>query len=200
MKKILALAGMAILAVASVAQADSDVDALLAALRNPHVVVDGQDLNDLGYLINWKVGDGANYNVTMAQLPFPGTMTKSVTKDEGTTLWFNETIDLVIQKQSVDIQMDKTNGKILQELVNGQAQTVDNTPPTIISQDYGSVTVPAGTFKAIHIVAKTTENNQDVQMEEWANPKDTCMDGSIKVIMTTQGQTITMEMTSFKKN
>jgi hypothetical protein len=198
MKKILVIVGLAALMAASAAQAEEN---LLAAFTNPSVIVNSQDESVLGYLINWKVGDGANYNVTMAQLPIPGTMTKAVTKDENDgTLWFNETIDLMIQKQSVDIQIDKTSGKVLKEIVNGQEQTVDNTPPTVISQDYTSVTVPAGTFKAIHIVAKTTTQGQEAQIEEWANPKDTCMDGSIKMIMTTQGQTITMEMTNFKKN
>ena len=184
---------------APVAHADEIMD----AMTSPSVIANSIAMDEtvLGFLINWKVGDGANYNVTMAQLPIPGTMAKSVTKDENDgTLWFNETIDLVIQKQSVDVQIDKTTAKILKELVNGQEQTVDNTPPTVISQDYGSVTVPAGTFKAIHIKAKAQSQGQDVEMEEWANPKDTCMDGSIKTIMTTQGQTITMEMTNFKKN
>ena len=67
-------------------------------------------------------------------------------------------------------------------------------------KEIGQIHAAAGTFKAIHIVAKTSAQGQDAQIEEWANPKDTCMDGSIKMIMTTQGQTITMEMTSFKKN
>jgi hypothetical protein len=196
MKKILVIVGLAALLAASAAQAQEDY---LSAFASPAVLTNG--VGPLGYLINWKVGDSANYNVTISQLPIPGTMVQSVTKDEGDgTLWFNETIDLVIQKQSVDAQIDKTNGKILKELVNGQEQTVDNTPPKVISQEYTSVTVPAGTFKAIHIVATTTSQGQDVQMEEWANPKDVCMAGSIKVIETTQGQTITMELTSFKKN
>jgi hypothetical protein len=196
MKKILVIVGLAALMAASAAQAQEDY---LAAFASPAAVLNAT--NNFGYLINWKVGDSANYNVTIASLPIPGTMVEAVTKDEGDgTLWFNETIDLVIQKQSIDVQIDKTNGKILKELVNGQEQTVDNTPPTVISQEYTSVSVPAGTFKAIHIVAKTTSQGQDVQMEEWANPKDVCMAGTIKAIETTQGQTITMELTSFKKN
>ena len=57
------------------------------------------------------------------------------------------------------------------------------------------MTVPAGTFKAIHIVAK---NKQVDHIELWANPRDTVMDGAIKQTMTTQGIDIVMELTSFK--
>jgi hypothetical protein len=194
MKNILAIIGLVAVTAAPAAQAAD----LFSAFTNPNLIVNSGDESALGYLINWKVGDGAEYNVDMG-LPFKGTMVKSVTKDEGDTLWFNQTVDLLIQKQSIDVQIDKTTGKTLKELVNGQEQTIDNTPPTIVSQDYTSVTVPAGTFKAIHIVAKTQQDGKDVQIEEWANPKETPMDGSIKMIMTTQGQTITMEMTKFTK-
>lgn len=195
MKKILVIVGLAALLAASAAQAQEDY---LSVFASPAVITSG--VGPLGYLINWKVGDIANFNVTIAQLPFPGTMVTSVTKDDNDgTLWFNETIDLTIQKQSVDIQIDKSSGKILKEIMNGQEQTVDNTPPKVVSQEYTSITVAAGTFKAIHIVATTTSQGQPVQMEEWANPKDVCMTGSIKMIETTQGQTVTMELTSFKK-
>ena len=80
MKKILVIVGLAALMAASAAQAE---EYLLAAFANPNMIVNSSDEHALGYLINWKVGDGANYNVTIAQLPIPGTMTKAVTKDEG---------------------------------------------------------------------------------------------------------------------
>jgi hypothetical protein len=197
MKNILTLVSLVALMAVPAAQADSQAN--LAATFLQPIALAG--IHNLGNLINWKVGDGANYNVTISSFPINGTMVKSVTKDNGDgTFWFNETIDLTIQKQVVDIEMDRSNAKILKYQVNGQDQAIPDEKVTVVSQDYGSVTVPAGTFKAVHIVAKTTAQGKDVQLEEWANPKDTCMDGSIKIIETTDGTTINMEMTSFKKN
>lgn len=198
MKKLIVLIGL-VMAI-SAAQASD----YIAALTSPSMMAAITQLNQstLGNLINWKVGDAMYSNVTIQGMPINGTMTESVTKDNGDgTFWFNQTIDLMIQKQSADIEMNRADGKILKYVVNGQEQTPpDNSNIQIISQDYGSVTVPAGTFKAIHIVAKTQQQGQDVQIEEWANPKDTAMDGGIKTIMVTQGQTITMELTKFTKN
>jgi len=197
MKNIISVVGLVALMAAPAAFADSQAD-LAGDLLQP---IAAAGLHNLGNLINWKVGDGANYNVTVSSFPIQGSMVKSVTKDNGDgTFWFNETIDLTIQKQVVDIEMSRADAKILKYQVNGQDQAIPDDKITVVSQDYGSVTVPAGTFKAVHIVAKTTSQGNDVQLEEWANPKDTCMDGSIKIIESTQGNTITMEMTSFKKN
>jgi hypothetical protein len=197
MKNIFAIVGLVALMAAPAAFADSQAD-FAATLMQP-IALGG--IHNLGDLINWKVGDGANYNVTVSSFPINGTMTKTVTKDNGDgTFWFNETIDLTIQKQVVDIEMSRADAKILKYQVNGQDQAIPDEKVTVVSQDYGSVTVPGGTFKAVHIVAKTTSQGKDVQLEEWANPKDTCMDGSIKIIETSDGTTITMEMTSFKKN
>ena len=197
MKKVLVLVGLAAIMAMPAAHADDAAD-FTATFMQPLINASIPSARDL---INWKVGDEEDYNVTMAALPVPGSMVEKVTKDDGDgTLWFNETINMLIENQSVDIQIRKSDAKILQELVNGQPQQIDDTPPTVVSQDYESVTVPAGTFKAIHIVAKTTQQGQAVQLEEWANPKATCMDGSLKAIITTQGQTITEELKTFHKN
>ena len=145
------------------------------------MIITQQDESVLGYLINWKVGDGANYNVTIASLPIPGTMTKAVTKDEGDTLWFNETIDLTIQKQSVDVQIDKTRRQ--------NPERARQRPRTDHRQHSSDRHLPG-----LHLCDRSCRHlqgdphrredhaqGQDVQMEEWANPKDTCMDGSIKI-------------------
>jgi hypothetical protein len=47
------------------------------------------NLNTLN-VINWKVGDTANYNISAGSYGQVGTMTESVTKDEGTSLWIEE--------------------------------------------------------------------------------------------------------------
>ena len=146
-------------------------------------------------LINWKVGDTTKYNVAVSFIK--GTNVKSVTSDEGTSIWVRQNMDLMVQKQVVDIQMNKADGKILKMLVNGKEQAVPNDKVEVISQDYAKVTVPAGTFDSIHIIAKT---EQISKIEVWANPRDTAMDGTLKQIAASQMGDITMELTSFSRN
>ena len=147
-------------------------------------------------LINWKVGDSADYSVAMGMFG-NGTETKAVTKEEGAAVWMHVEIKIMGQNQTVDALINRADAKILKYIVNGKEETPPSDKPEIISQDYTSVTVPAGTFKAIHIVAKTS---QSPKMELWLNPKDTVMDGSLKTIAeTSMGITMTLELTSFKR-
>lgn len=143
-------------------------------------------------LINWKVGDTANYNLTMSFLK--GKMVESVTSDEGKAIWVRQAMDLMIQKEVIDILINKADGKILKMLRNGQEMQVPNDKITIISQEYTEVTVPAGTFKCIHVVAKS---EQMPKIEIWANPQATVMEGNLKQIATTQMGEILLELTSF---
>lgn len=157
-----------------------------------HELVTSVTVSDL---INWKVGDSADYNVSAGSFGTLGTMTKAVTKDEGTTLWLKEDMNLSIQQQKVEVQINKADGKILKLIVNGQEQAVPDDKIEIISQDYAEVTVPAGKFKAIHVIAKSKESSK---IEVWANPRDTIMEGTIKQIMATQmGFDLTIELTKF---
>lgn len=151
------------------------------------------------YMVNWKVGDTADFSLTLSSLPVNGTETETVTKDEGTTLWFEEVMDLQIEKETADIQIDKNTGKILQMTVNGQAQTIPDGAIKVIKQEYTSITVPAGTFKCVHIVAQETTNGTTSNVEMWANPTDTVMEGTLKEIADTGSMgTMTTELTSFK--
>jgi len=147
-------------------------------------------------LINWKVGDTASYDVKVASFGKIGTNVKAVTKDEGTSIWLTQDMNLSGQKQLAEAQISKADGKILKLIVNGKEQAIPNDPIEIISQDYGEVTVPAGTFQCIHIIAKS---KQVSKLEAWMNPRDTVMDGTIKQIAQTQLFPLTMELTSFKR-
>jgi hypothetical protein len=192
MKKFLALLGLAVLSTGVTAQAANVVSLTDAQVR----AIALSTLSPFD-LINWKVGDNAQYDVSAGSFGKLGTMDKSVTKDEGTSLWVTQNMNLAVQQQKVEIQINKADGKVLKTIVNGQEQTTPDDPIQIISQDYGDVTVPAGTFKAIHIVAKTKQVDH---IEVWANPRDTVMDGTLKQVMTTQGIDITMALTAFKRN
>ena len=184
MKKLFIVLGLALMA-AGPAQADErnlSLETILTAVAPFDV-------------INWKVGDTASYKVSIASF-LNGTMVKSVSKDEGTSLWVKQDLDLSIQKQVIEMQLNKADGKVLKVLINGQEQQIPNDKVEVISQDYVDVTVPAGTFKAIHIVAKAGGKNVEV----WANPRDTVMEGTLKQIADTgMVGNMVMELTSFKR-
>ncbi|MFN7686080.1 MAG: hypothetical protein ACK5QT_11800 [Oligoflexia bacterium] len=147
-------------------------------------------------MINWRVGDRMDYQVSIGMFGKIGAMFKTVTKDEGTALWIHQEVDLKFQKQVVDMLLNKADGKILKLIQDGKEVQVPNDKLEVISQDYGEVTVPAGTFDAVHIIAKT---QQISKIELWANPAETVMDGGLKQIMETQMGKITMELVKFSK-
>ncbi len=148
------------------------------------------------YAIEWKVGDQADFILNLGGFG-KGTLKKSVTQDQGDSLWIVQDVEILFQKQKVEILLSKVDGKILKMLVNGQEQEVPNDSIEIISQEYTEVTVPAGKFEAVYIVAKTADAPK---IEVWINPRDTVMEGTLKQITQTQGITMTMELKSFKRN
>jgi hypothetical protein len=147
-------------------------------------------------LIDWKIGDEQTFSIT-AMFGMSGQMVKSVTREEGEAVWFRQAISLMGQNEVMDTLINRADGKVLKMLKNGQEQPLptDDDKPEIISQDYGPVTVPAGTFQAIHIVAKTKKVSK---LELWANPRDTVMEGTLKTVVNTGMMDITMQLTSFK--
>ena len=157
----------------------------------------GAALLPFGDLINWKVGDTSTYNVGFAGLGNIGTMVKSVTKDEGTAIWIRQDMNLAIQKQNVEALINKEDGKVLKLLVNGKEQALPDDKVEVISQDYTEITVPAGTFKVLHIVAKTKDAPK---LEIWANPRDIVMEGTAKQTIQSQMGEITMELVSQKRS
>jgi hypothetical protein len=147
-------------------------------------------------LINWKVGDTNTYSVTIGSFGALGSMVNSVTKDEGTAIWLHEELNLMVQKQTVDTLINKADGKVLKILVNGQEQQIPDNDIEIISQDYTEITVKAGTFKVIHVVAKSSQVDH---IEIWANPRDIPIDGAAKESMSMQFGDMVMELQSFTR-
>ena len=152
-----------------------------------------QDMDPLA-LINWKVGDSSDYTLSLAF--GQGSMHKEVTAEEGNDVWLTENVAILGQKDSSKLLFDRNTGKIIKMIHNGKEEAIPNEQPEIISQDYGDITVPAGTFKAIHIVAKTKSVSH---IEVWANTKEVVIDGAIKQIMSTQFGDVTLELTKQKK-
>ncbi|MEO5968609.1 MAG: hypothetical protein ABIQ95_01675 [Bdellovibrionia bacterium] len=152
-----------------------------------------QDMDPLA-LINWKVGDSSDYNLSLAF--GKGSMHKEVTSEEGTGVWLTQNVAIMGQKDVSQILLDRNTGKITKMLHNGKEEAIPNEQPEIISQDYTDVTVPAGTFKCIHIVAKTKTVKR---IEMWANPKEVVIDGAIKEVISSQFGDITLELTKQNK-
>lgn len=148
-------------------------------------------------LINWKVGDNSDYAVTLEGLPINGTLHKEATKEEGNGIWLKQDLDLMIQKDSQEILMDRNTGKVLKYVHNGKEEAMPDDKIEIVSTNSAQITVPAGTYKVMHIVAKS---KQIPAIEIWENTRDICLDGTAKTYMD-QGQVkITMELTKFVKH
>lgn len=153
------------------------------------------EINPLA-LVDWKVGDSADYQIG-AMFGKVGTMHKEITSEEGDAVWMTQNIEAVgNRKEKVETLIDRNTGKVLKMIHNGKEEQIPNDAPEIISQEYTEVTVPAGTFKSLHIVAKT---KQVKHIELWMNNKDVVMDGAIKQVMSTQFGNITLEMTQQHK-
>ena len=183
---------LAILAFGLVAQSSARAEVNLFALGLESVRLDALD----GYLIDWKVGDSANYDITGGPFGKMGTMTKAVTKEEGETLWLKQELNLMSQHEVIEIQLNRTDGTILKIIRNGKEEKIPDDKLEIISQEYVDVTVPAGTFKSLHIIGKT---KQIKSLELWANPQDTCMEGTLKQIVDASLIKMTFVLTSFNK-
>jgi len=146
-------------------------------------------------LIDWKVGDTMNYEIKLGGMAL-GTNTKSVTKDEGTAIWMRQEMKLMSQNEVVEALINKADGKLLKLIRNGQEQSIPDNDLEIISQDATEIKVKAGSFKAIHIVAKSKEVER---IEIWANPRDSAIDGTIKQMVKSPMGMISFELTAFRR-
>lgn len=172
------------------ASANPVVDTLVAQQQNNiRVMVSTMALN-------WKVGESANYNVDMGFIK--GTMVMSVASIGADGIWMNQDMDLgFMGKQQVQTLLDPNTGAILKMIVNGQEQQPPTQDIEIISTLEESVTVPAGTFDSLHVVAKDKSNNDEINF--WINPKVVPLSGMLKQVAPSQFGQVTVELTSFNK-
>lgn len=182
--------GLVVMSLSSVGFASSAEEAVKTALV--YRAISDSHAEDL---IDWKVGDSADYDMQIPSFPIPMTMSKKVTEDTGEAIWMVEEVT-GIMNQKIETLIRKSDGKILQMKQNGQ----DTTPPSgddiqIISQTPEEVTVPAGTFKALKVVAKTG----DADLQVWINTATLPMDGAAKMIVVQQGTEVDILLTKFLK-
>jgi hypothetical protein len=146
-------------------------------------------------LIDWKVGDTMNYDIKLGGMAL-GTNVKSITKDEGTAIWMKQEMKLMSQNEVIETLINKADGQLLKLIRNGQEQSIPDNTLEVISQDATEIRVKAGTFKVIHIVAKTKEVER---IEIWANPRDTAIDGTVKQLVKSQIGMVGFELSSFRR-
>lgn len=144
--------------------------------------------------LNWKVGDTNNYSIDMGFIK--GDLTMKVREEVADGFWLNQDVNLMGQMQKAEALMDKNTGEMKKLIVNGKEQEVKKPNLEVIEMKEDTVTVPAGTFKAIYIKAKNKDDNTVVQ--QWVNPKEIPVSGMAKSIAPTQmGMDMTIELTSF---
>ena len=148
-------------------------------------------------LINWKVGDSADMDVSLGGFGMNGTMHKEAFKEEGSGIWLRQQLSLPIMNDTSEVLYDRNTGKVLKYIHNGKEENIPDSKIEVVSEKAETVTVPAGTFKTLHIVAKS----KDVKsIDVWMNNRDISLDGTAKMVMDQGQMTITMELTKFVKN
>lgn len=146
---------------------------------------------------NWKVGDTSSYDMNAGFVK--GSMVMTITSINGNEVIINQKLDLgFLGKQDCDATIDASNGQTTKLVCNGQEQQrPDQGDIELVDMKEDKITVPAGTFDCIHIVAKNKKDNSEIN--QWANPKLIPVSGLIKAVTPSQLGKVTVELKSFKK-
>lgn len=147
--------------------------------------------------LNWTVGQENNYKLNMGGF-LNGTMKMYVKSVGAEGIWMVQDVDLMIQKQKIEVLIDPANGQIKKMLVNGQEQEPPKADYEIVDQREDKVTVPAGTFEVIYLKIKDNAQNGQIS-EQWINPRDIPLSGMVQSKAQSQLGQVTIQLTSFKK-
>lgn len=147
-------------------------------------------------MIDWKVGDTGNYSIDMGFVK--GTMVMHVREYVAEGPWVEQNIQMMGQKQKVEILFDKNDGSIITLLVNGEKQEVPKNNSEIEEMKEAKITVPAGTFDCIYLKIKDLDKNET--SEAWINPNIIPISGLIQQKAPSQFGAVTIKLTSFRKN
>jgi hypothetical protein len=146
--------------------------------------------------LTWQVGDSANYNINMGFIS--GTMVMKVSSVTADGIWMDQDMDLgMMGQQKVQTLIDKNTGAIKKMIVNGQEQQPPAQDIEVVSTNQEKVTVPAGTFDSMHVVAR--DKNQSGDINVWMNPLIVPMSGMLKQVAPGQLGEVTVECTAFHK-
>ncbi len=144
--------------------------------------------------LNWKVGEENNYKMNLGGF-LNGSMKMYVREITADGVWMVQDVDLMIQKQKVEVLLDQATGQVKKMLVNGQEQQAPSSNPEIIDQRQERITVPAGTFDVIYVKMK----DGDQESEMWVNPRDIPLSGMVKMAAQSPIGPVTTELVSFVK-
>ena len=150
----------------------------------------GENLN----VIDWRVGDHADYQLDMGFFG-QGSVKKRATSEEKDAIWLRADVQTPMGNQTIDTLFRRSDGKVLKMLVDGKEHTFEEPDIEIIDQREESVTVPAGTFRAIYV--KVRDRKQQSDTEAWVNPMAIPLGGIAKSTTKKSMLTITMELTAF---
>lgn len=153
-------------------------------------------------VVRWNVGDYTVYNLSMGFLG-SGSVKKSVVKDEETSLWLKVEAKIPFGEQNIDIQIRKSDGKVLKIIINGNEQSNPEHKIKIIEKRAEEVKVPAWSepFKTLYV--KIKDETDDADIDSWINtntlptqPK-TPLDGSVKMVIKKGFLTSTLELSEY---
>ncbi|MFM6926857.1 MAG: hypothetical protein ACKOX6_00240 [Bdellovibrio sp.] len=148
--------------------------------------------------LDWKVGESANYDIDMGFIK--GKMVMSVDSVGNDGIWTTQDMDLGFAgKQKAQMLIDQNTGEIKKMLVNGKEQQPPKQNIEVIDVKEDRITVPAGTFDCIHARLKDKDQN-DAEINAWLNPQLVPLSGLLKQVAPSQFGTVTVSLTSFKKN
>ena len=150
-------------------------------------------------VVEWQIGDTMEYNLSVSFIS--GKVVRSVVSEVeiggDKAIWLTSETAILGQKQKIEQLIRRSDATLLKLIVNGEEKPLpDPGKVEIVEEGYKTVTVPAGTFEAIWVKINTEDAKG---VEAWINPRDTCMDGMLKMVSPTQMGKATMELTKFKK-
>ena len=145
-------------------------------------------------LIDWKVGEYANYDI---EFMLPGTLAKEVTAEEKGAIWVVQTMEFeMLGATEVKMKISRSTAEILEFYVNGEKQDPPAPPKfEVVDQVEETITVPAGTFKTIKVTLKDLESGEMTYI--WINPKDVSMEGTVQMTANSEFGEMTIKLSSF---
>ena len=137
-----------------------------------------------------------NYNIDMGFIK--GSMVMSVRSVGADGIWMDQKMDLGFAgKQDVQTLLDPNTGEVKKMIVNGQEQAPPKQNVEVVEVKEDRITVPAGTFDAVHARLKDLDQNQEINV--WINPQAIPLSGMLKTIQPSQLGNVTVVLKSFKK-
>ena len=145
--------------------------------------------------INWSIGDKAGYDIDLGMAK--GTMKTLVREKSGENFWLNQELALgAAGDHLIETLINPETGEILQLIVDGETKEIPEASETeIVSTQEERVTVPAGTFNAIHVVSKDVKSGKS--SDSWINETEIPVYGLVKAVEPGDFGKVKIDLTDF---